>query len=198
MVVKSGRSRARTDDRSASAGGSTGTGAQKTVPIKLHDDATGATKVIDVPAPPEEDDDELETEMDAALIARVARGCRVRRLDGQSVAHIEQTFPEFARQYPVLFAKSCDPSFSMELLEYMLEEMQRVKQGEFRNMNTVTDRVVERLNSRYVNHVVDKLEAQRHAGAEGGGTANGHGGPASRQALRRAARDAEKKERKQR
>lgn len=149
---------------------------KKTVDIKLHDDETGQVKVIPVPAPEEfekkkrtgkeEDEDEggeEEVELDVDVIAHVARSIHKQKLRGtRSDEEIKEMFPEFVDQYPVLTDRCLDPAFSLEKLDFVMHELRELRLNRV-SKDRATDKVVDEMNSTYVNGVVDMLESKRKA-----------------------------------
>jgi hypothetical protein len=145
---------------------------KKTVDVKLHDDTTGQTKVITVPAPEEYDDEEGDgaqlLEMDVGTIARVAVAIKKQVLCKKPKESVRDAFPEFAKQYPVFFDKCCDPTFSLEKLDFVLQQLDALRCNRM-NKDKATDKLMEGLNNRYVDSVVEDLESKRK-NPEGGGT----------------------------
>lgn len=139
---------------------------RKNVEVKLCDDSTGKETVISVPGPEEEDENEVE--MDINTIARVAFAIRKHRLKNKSENEIREMFPEFPKQYPVLFGKCCDLSFSMGKLDFLLRQLDALRSNR-KNKDQATDSVMEELNRTYVDGVVEDLENKRKAGLDGDG-----------------------------
>jgi hypothetical protein len=161
---------------------------KKTVEVKLCDDSTGQETVISVPAP-EEDDEEEEEEMDVDTIAILALAIRKKRLRGQAEQDIRDAFPEFPKQYPILFGKCCDLDFSLEKLDCLLKQLDALRSNRY-DKERATDKVMEELNRTYVDGVVEDLEKERKKSGGGGGDENENKNDNNKERLRRRLRDA--------